>query len=351
MAIVNPVIQGAVDVDAMKATSGLSHVQALDGLRGIAVALVVVYHFEESWLPGGYLGVSMFFTLSGFLITRLLLAEVAATGSVDLRRFYDRRFRRLLPAACVTIIGSAAWVYFADRLSLISSGDIFAATFWYFNVHEILRDVTYGGADASVLAHYWSLSIEEQFYLVFPALVLLSAKLSGVQGVRLLVAGALVIAVPAALVIDRYLHTGARVGEIAAGCALAVGLHRRPIARHDGPRVAVAAVAITAVVVFLARVVELPLGGELPSIAILVTSAATLALVLIGLAAPAAAPLANPVLRILGRYSYSIYLWHWPVFTLIDSAAAQILLTVVLSLGSYHLIENPIRRSRAVASG
>ena len=150
---------------------GLPYVAALDGIRAVAVAGVVLYHAGARWLPGGFLGVDLFFVLSGFLITSLLLAEREATGRIDLPAFWARRARRLLPAAFLVIALSVLAVAIASPSDLPSTrADAIASFLYVNNWHQILADQSYFQAFArpSLLRHLWSLAVEEQFYLLWP---------------------------------------------------------------------------------------------------------------------------------------------------------------------------------------
>ena len=153
----------------------LPHIRALDGLRGLAVLGVLVYHLELGWMPGGFLGVSLFFTLSGFLITSLVLAERAEHGRVAMGRFWARRFRRLLPAAWAGIALAVLFAAFAgdgDQLRRLP-GDVWASIAYVANWRFLFAGDAYaaGYQEPSPLLHYWSLAIEEQFYIVFPLIV------------------------------------------------------------------------------------------------------------------------------------------------------------------------------------
>ena len=149
---------------------------ALDGLRTVAVYLVVLFHAGASWFDGGFVGVDLFFVLSGFLVTTILLEELSSTGRLSLLRFYDRRVRRLLPAAVLLIV-----VVSAVSLLVLSSvqrdlfiADARAALLYFANWHFLNESRDYFGAetfDASPFLHFWSLSIEEQYYFVFPLLL------------------------------------------------------------------------------------------------------------------------------------------------------------------------------------
>ena len=158
---------------------GFAYQPALDGLRGVAVVAVILYHLDYSWMSGGFLGVDTFFVLSGYLITSLLLAEYDTTGLVSLRDFWIRRAKRLLPAALLLLVVVAAYSWLAaptDRLGTIR-GDALATLSYVANWRFILDEASYFElwSEASPLRHMWSLAIEEQFYLLFPLLAVIAA--------------------------------------------------------------------------------------------------------------------------------------------------------------------------------
>jgi len=159
----------------------VKHQPGLDGLRGLAVAGVVAFHAGFSWATGGFLGVSTFFTLSGFLITSLLVAERASTGRIALGAFWARRARRLLPASLATLLGVAAlasWLATPEQLADLR-GDVLGALFYVANWRFILDGQSYGElfATPSPVLHFWSLAIEEQLYIFFPLVVVLARRL------------------------------------------------------------------------------------------------------------------------------------------------------------------------------
>lgn len=316
----------------------LSHIPALDGLRGLSVLAVVLYHFDDRILAGGFLGVSVFFTLSGFLISRILLHEAETTGTISVRRFFDRRFRRLLPAASLAIIGTSAWVLASGRRHLLPAGDVRSSALWHFNWHELSKDISYGAADSSALGHFWSLAIEEQFYFVYPVIILGLLRVNK-RCVRPAILGAAIVSILLASMLDSYYNTFSRSFEILAGCAAATHSTAkiRGSLATSGPLVALIA---------LMALTTLPTGGELPTIAVFLTAGATVMIIHASQTTGGHPILTHPVLRTLGTYSYSIYLWHWPVFVLVDNALIRIALTVLLSVGSYHLVEQPIRRTK-----
>jgi peptidoglycan/LPS O-acetylase OafA/YrhL len=155
--------------------ASLAHHRGLDGLRGVAVILVIIFHSGLNWLPGGFLGVSVFFTLSGFLITSLLINECENSGRINLKAFWGRRLRRLAPASLVVIagvVGLASWLSTSIEASRIK-GDAISATLYFSNWRFIYSGHSYGElfATPSPLQHLWSLSIEEQLYVVVPVLI------------------------------------------------------------------------------------------------------------------------------------------------------------------------------------
>jgi peptidoglycan/LPS O-acetylase OafA/YrhL len=160
----------------------------LDGVRAVAVAAVVVFHMDESWLPGGFLGVDVFFTLSGFLITSLLLAELDASGRVDFKRFYIRRARRLLPALYLVLVATslAAMTIAQDAAARVRE-DATAAFFYVTNWWYVLHGQSYFEATGRppMLQHLWSLAVEEQFYFVWPVLCWLLWKVGRTRGIRI----------------------------------------------------------------------------------------------------------------------------------------------------------------------
>jgi peptidoglycan/LPS O-acetylase OafA/YrhL len=193
MLTVDPATRDFVDLTG-HGRARLSHLPGLDGLRGVAVVVVLAFHAGFERMVGGYLGVSTFFTLSGFLITSLLINESRRTGSVALRTFWGRRFRRLLPASLATLAGVVLlfgpFVATADQ-RVTMKGDVLSALFDVANWHDILTGNSYAQlfSSPSPVLHFWSLSIEEQFYLFFP--VVLVGLWAATRGRRGLLAAAL----------------------------------------------------------------------------------------------------------------------------------------------------------------
>jgi peptidoglycan/LPS O-acetylase OafA/YrhL len=359
----------------------LRHVRALDGLRGVAVLAVVVYHLDRDWLPGGFLGVSLFFTLSGFLITNLLLAEATTTGRVDLRRFWARRFRRLLPAALaglVLVVALTALAGEANQLAALG-GDVTASLAYVANWHFVLSGDAYGATfeAPSPALHLWSLSIEEQFYVVL-ALVAVAVTwwtrrrrtpvtaASAARTWGLVLGTAATASVVAGLVVfdgtntDRaYFGTDTRAFELLAGALLAVLVGMRVPARALRALGGAAPVVVTgaAVVAFGALLVV----GDTSSPWLYRGGLWAMALVSCALLLGAIhddGPLAR-VLRVgplvgLGLISYGVYVYHWPIFlwltperTGLDGALLAVVrlgVTLAVAVVSYRLLEQPIRR-------
>jgi peptidoglycan/LPS O-acetylase OafA/YrhL len=352
---------------------------ALDGLRGLAIVAVVLFHSGFAWARGGYLGVSTFFTLSGFLITSLLVTERRRTGRVDLGAFWARRVRRLLPAATVTLGVLVLTMLVTDEgWERSLPADAAAAALQVANWRFLFSHRDYGQlfAAPSPALHFWSLSIEEQFYWVFP---LVAAGVLAVARGSARVLGAVLlglVGVAAALTwlyraapITVYYATPIRMGEILVGALLAVALggrstlavERRPV-QLGAAALGLAALAGTAWAWWNVEQGSLGLvHGGLLGYALLSGSLVLAAAV----PGPFARLLGLPPLRLLGVVSYGVYLIHWPLFLLmspqrVDRVAARlpgdvhprdwsllaVRMVVVLAIAaaSYRWFESPIRR-------
>lgn len=352
---------------------------ALDGLRALAIGGVLAYHLGWAALPGGYLGVDLFFVLSGFLITRLLLAERLATGSVRLRAFWGRRAKRLLPGLFL-VLGALAVAAIVVPSVLDPSrlqGDGLAALFYYANWHFLLAHQSYFGQVGlpSPLEHTWTLSIEEQFYLLWPLVLSGLAALAGRRGragrelaasllvpVGLLAAGSLVAMT---LVYDggkgleaAYFGTECRAFELLFGALAALWLESRPaggpLGRPGRSRL-VAALGLAGLAGVLAAMALITPGRFAFSGGIgLVDLGAVLLVLACLVAGPVRALFSLSPLRLVGQASYEIYLWHWPVIVFCEgelhlAGAARVIfvlgVTGLLAFGSYFLVDRPLRRA------
>ena len=354
----------------------------LDGLRGLAVMAVLFFHGGFSWAAGGFLGVSTFFTLSGFLITTLLIAEHRRTGSISRRTFFGRRLRRLVPAAllgAVVVLAFGLTVATPDQQRALF-GDMVTALTYTINWHFIASGQSYAQlfAAPSPLQHFWSLAVEGQFYLVFGLVAAWSLRghhptrrLATLVGLAM--AASLVLTMFAGFSHDRIFYgTDTRCFEILAGAALALLFTRWPeIAGATGGladpgrgrsigRVlsVVGIVALSACVVLWATttlssswVYAGGLAGYAGLSVLVVLAVVVVPRGLLGRA------LSLAPLRAIGLVSYGLYVFHWPVFLWLTPARTHLalwpdfglrmLVTTALALASYYLVEVPVRRRRA----
>jgi peptidoglycan/LPS O-acetylase OafA/YrhL len=412
-------------------TIAFGFVPGLDGIRAVAVLGVLAYHGGAPLSTGGFLGVNMFFVLSGFLITSLLLGEWARRLTIRLGHFWTRRARRLLPALLLLLIGVAAYAHFFASPGEFASLrlDSLSTLFYVANWHFIVGGSNYfaQSAQPSPLAHMWSLAIEEQFYIVWPPVVL--ALLHVGRRLRpsrhlwpVLVAAVVGVLASAADMRWSYLHhanvtrlyegTDTRSQDILVGAALAIGMamwarhrralplpvpdlgdlelarihpsagtvglgvpppRRRDVQRRRGPsghpitawelsspvaRLATQVLgwAAFAGLLILAGRLDGPTGflfagGEL---AVAVAVAVVIFAVMTARSGSLSVALANPVLVYVGKISYGVYLWHFPLFAMVNAErmhlyglpllAMRVGVTMVVATASFYLVEQPIRR-------
>ena len=347
----------------------LRYLPAVDGLRALAVAAVIGYHAAPGVMPGGFLGVDVFFVISGFLITALLVSEWRKTGGIDLLRFWKRRARRLLPALFVLLaVVSVAVPLLAPDQAHRLRADLLAALTYSSNWRFILEHQSYFEAIGRppVLQHLWSLAVEEQFYVVWPLVLLLALRWRSPR--RLTVVALALAALSAAAMAALhgpgdpsrvYYGTDTRLIALLAGAALAFsGITARPFpsgrlpARRASETAAAIALFGLAVMVVGVSEFDLPIypGGFVAASAFSAIAVATIS-------RPGSrfgAMLAARPLVWLGRRSYGIYLWFWPVLMLsrpgIDVpfrgpllVAAQAGASVLLAALSYRYVEQPAR--------
>ena len=357
--------------DALTASSpeknGIRHLPALDGLRGLALIGVLFFH-ANGMLTGGYLGVDLFFVLSGFLITSLLIAERRSTGNIALSAFWIRRARRLFPALLSLMPAIAIYSYFyakSDELSGIR-GDALATLGYVANWRAIFSHKSYWElfTSPSPLEHTWSLSIEEQFYVVWPVVVLLVLRKGSARTLLALCLALAALSITAMLVlfdpekVSRvYLGTDTRATAILLGAALATILpmtstfELRTIRVLDGLGMTCAAVLALA---------WWRLAGQEPFLyhgGFWLTEIAALVLITCGVAGSqslVARALSIQPLTFVGTISYGLYLWHWPVNVFLSEQrthlhglrlqALHFAVTFAIAILSFSYFEQPIRR-------
>ena len=344
----------------------------IEGLRAIAVVSVLLWHAGIPWIAGGFVGVDVFFVISGYLMTNLLARELQQRGHISFRGFYARRAKRLLPAAAFTLVSVAV-------LSLLLlpkfrwgdvSKDVLASGLYVINWRLADGSVDYLAADVapSPVQHFWSLAVEEQFYILWPLLLgligLLARRRTSKRGPMII--GLSLIAIPsfawsvyytAAAPEKAYFVTTTRLWELAVGGLVALLAPTFLRVLREGVAAAIGwagLVAVGATLLFLQT--DQPFPGSIAAVPILGTAA----IIAVGPSAGARGPVALlrvPVMQFLGKLSYSLYLWHWPVLVF---AAALLLdrpghldpfrgflavcLSVVPAWISFQLVEEPVRR-------
>jgi len=360
-----------------EAESGRRFRPDIEGLRAVAIVAVLLCHAGVPFLAGGYVGVDVFFVISGFLITRLLVGELDRTGTISLRGFYARRAKRLLPLSAVLLatVGVLALILLSPLRNTEVAGDIIASALYVANWHFAAQSVDYfaQGLEPSPVLHLWSLAIEEQFYLVWPGLMLLATWFWRRRGksvrpvlwlvLALVLAGSLTYGV--ILTDDRpafaYFSTFARAWELGLGAALAL------VATVRLPRRAAVALGWAGVAAIVYASFAFTGETSFPGTAALVPTLGAAALILSGTALAATAAgvtgdrlgaarvLALAPVRYVGRISYSWYLWHWP-FLVFAAAIWGPRLSVAAGLAAvaaswvpthltHTLIEDPVRRA------
>jgi peptidoglycan/LPS O-acetylase OafA/YrhL len=342
----------------------------IEGLRALAVSGVIAFHFGYTGLPGGFVGVDIFFVISGYLITKHLQQEIAKHGTVNLWTFYARRARRLLPASLFVILTTLLVGYFVlapSEQQLYSKGALFASTY-IINLWLIRWSLDYFAVDAAnnPFIHFWSLSVEEQFYLAWPALLLLFTRIrAGRHGVFLLMATVAAISFglcawltavsqPWAFYFSPFRAWEFALGGLASMALLDTWAKRFPYSPVMG-WLGLGLIAVT--------YVSVSEQSPFPGFIALVPAMGTVMVLLSGVHQSLRGPKAILAVRPMqwaGKLSYSLYLWHWPVIVYATmlmpelTSVQRLLLLVVtfaLSLFSYQFVENPIRRNTWLIAG
>ena len=339
-------------------SAGMGHRSEIDGFRAIAVLSVVFYHFSVPGFGGGFVGVDIFFVISGFLIGDILWRELTSTGTLSLVNFYARRIRRLAPAYCVMAIAT----FIATYLILLPfefrefGKELISSTFYLSNVYFYRQSGYFDtAADEKVLLHTWSLSVEEQFYIFLPLLLLLFRR--NRTGAFAALIGIAVVSLGLCIAMTRTSHTAAfflfpfRAWELLAGVLLAIyGSERAETWRHAQAFSWIGLAMLVAAILFVQP------GPFFPGVQVLLPTFGALLILYNGRHD-------NPVNRVLssrapvfvGLISYSLYLWHWPVMTLsryyrggpagAAETIAWLALAFMLAYASWRFVEQPFRRT------
>lgn len=345
----------------------LGYVPALDGIRAMAVLAVMMFHFGQGWIRGGYIGVDVFFVLSGFLITTLLVQRLPEP--FDVREFWARRARRLFPALALMLVVVFAYALTVPPLEQSTIRGQGIATIFYVNNWWLLHSGSeYFDAfqQPSPLLHTWTLSVEEQFYVLIPLLLLVLIALSRFtwRVLTAVISALLVASAGWTFIYDAlgassnrlYLGTDTRMQQLLLGSLMAV-LGAQAVAAGKTRTAAVGRAAgpfgLVGLLGLLAMFVVWPEGQWIPAQMLL--SAVLSGMLIIGVLTPSTAVrrwFSNGVLRRIGLISYGLYLWHWPIAVMIgndDTNAAtpiRLLLTFGIAILSYRYLEQPIRRGR-----
>ena len=382
--------------------SRVPYLPGLDGMRALAVIAVLIYHANSEWLVGGFLGVEVFFVISGYLITLLLMAEREFTGTVRVGEFWMRRARRLLPALFVMLflLLTYTWMFKSDTLGKLR-GDMLGGLFYVSNWYQVWVGQGYSASgDFAPLRHLWSLAVEEQFYLVWPIVMLLLLRRNGTRNLALtarwLVLAALLVSIMTAVLYHPgrigectinpeaywtvgercvskadtlYLSTITRSSGLLLGAAFAmiwrpVAIMRGPLRRANRLLDIIALIGLALLGLFAWKIHFItPTGADawLFRGGLLATGLATLMVIaaVTHRDTVMSTVLGTPLLRYVGTRSYGLYLYSWPIYQIIRKVAGNSLsfrqfvvamvVTVIITELSYTYIETPIRRRQVAA--
>lgn len=342
--------------------SSIRYRPELDGLRAVAVIPVVMFHMGIPWIPGGFAGVDVFFVISGFLITSILLKDFDQ-GTFTFRGFWMRRVRRIAPALLAMLAGVGVFslmAVFGPDMNLFGKQS-FAALFSFANLYFWRTSGNYWGQDAegSPLLHTWSLSVEEQFYLFFPVFMAIMMKWRPkwmTPATALIVVGSYAL-----FVFGLREHSTAtfylpptRAWELAVGCLLALLLFRRPEGLFPRSRLLNQVIPFAGLMMILFSFVVFLPGGNVSWAMVAPVAGAGLIIGFCGVGSGTYSFLSSKTAVFIGKISYSLYLWHWPILvfnqTALKPLGSELTLGLIfgLTLASYYLVERPTRKAPGI---
>jgi len=346
----------------------------VQGLRAVAVLLVVLFHAGVPGFRGGYVGVDVFFVISGFVITGILLRERSVSGTVSIRAFYGRRARRIIPAATLVLVATVVGAYLGlNRFAAHATGvDGVWTSVFMANIHFAADSTNYLASTRppSPLQNYWSLAVEEQFYLVYPAVFLLLIRFGGRNSARMRIGIFLALVIVASFTLSviqtssdqtlAYFSPLTRAWELALGGLIAVAT--RFLRRT--PSVAAAVATWAGLAMILCSAILYSQSTPYPGSAVALPVLGTAFIIVGGVARPvrgAERILSIRSLQFLGLLSYSLYLWHWPILAIatqrsgtgslpVAERVALVAVSLVLAWATFRFLEDPVRHLRALAS-
>ncbi|WP_289249494.1 acyltransferase family protein [Galbitalea sp. SE-J8] len=352
----------------------------VEGLRAIAVIMVVAFHASVPLFGGGFVGVDAFFVISGYLITGQLIREAQQTGRISFRNFYARRARRILPAATLVLLAIAGVSIAVEPLVGVyaNARDLLASAVFYSNWHfiDLGTDYLAQSTNDSPVLHYWSLAVEEQFYLVWPLLVLLAVAIArrfpfrGSQIVLGVIGTVTAVSLVTGIVLTvtdpqlAYMATTTRAWEFGVGgIVAAVGHWLQFLAQRRGMHAAGIAIGWAGVGALVVTSVSYDGSTPFPGVAAILPVLGTAAIIAGGLLAgtgrgTVGALLSLRPIRYLGRISFGWYLWHWPVLILVERVTGPLawpqrsvlmLIALLLAAATLHFVEQPLGRWTTVA--
>lgn len=347
----------------------LGYRKDIEGLRAIAILLVVAAHADLTWIAGGFIGVDIFFVISGFLITRILVNEITNTGKINLLTFYARRLQRLLPTLILVILitGIALRFLLPHSLQLEQASAAAAATFWISNFHFALSESNYFGnqAETNAFLHTWSLGVEEQFYLFWPAVIIAAYFFKkSITTLKIYFIAIIFISFLACVYISEqnseiaFYMMPLRAWQFAAGALIFLLSNKMLLLQ----KMTVQGMAWTGISLIILSAIALKDNMAYPNFWAALPTLGAVLMLAAGSATVQTIPgklIKSPCMQFIGKVSYSWYLWHWPILTIgkttlphmgLSEKLLLALLSLLIATATYYYFENPIRNWKVLAS-